>query len=77
MKKEQVLIGLGVATAIVTAFNGHVQADEVTNKQSNKTTVSQSETKKDVEVSESDVKNAEVKTESNNWGRKECSEDCW
>ena len=41
MKKEQVLIGLGVATAIVTAFNGHVQADEVTNKQSNKTTVSQ------------------------------------
>ena len=61
MKKEQVLIGLGVATAIVTAFNGHVQADEVTNKQSNKTTVSQSETKKDVEVSESDVKNAEVK----------------
>ena len=61
MKKEQVLIGLGVATAIVTTFNGHVQADEVTNKQSNKTTVSQSETKKDVEVSESDVKNAEVK----------------
>ena len=61
MKKEQVLIGLGVATAIVTAFNGHVQADEVTNKQSTKTTVSQSETKKDVEVSESDVKNAEVK----------------
>jgi len=61
MKKEKVLIGLGVATAIVTAFNGHVQADEVTNKQSNKTTVSQSETKKDVEVSESDVKNAEVK----------------
>ena len=50
MKKEQVLIGLGVATAIVTAFNGHVQADEVTNKQSTKTTVSQSETKKDVEV---------------------------
>ena len=37
MKKEQVLIGLGVATAIVTAFNGHVQADEVTNKQSTKT----------------------------------------
>ncbi|MFS9115970.1 hypothetical protein [Streptococcus infantis] len=61
MKKEQVLIGLGVATAIVTAFNGHVQADEVTNKQSTKTTVSQSETKKDVEVSESDVKNVEVK----------------
>ena len=61
MKKEQVLIGLGVATAIVTAFNGHVQADEVTNKQSTKTTVSQSETKKDVEVSESDVKNIEVK----------------
>ena len=61
MKKEQVLIGLGVATAIVTAFNGHVQADEVTNKQSNKTTVSQSETKKDVEVSELDVKNVEVK----------------
>ena len=61
MKKEQVLIGLGVATAIVTAFNGHVQADEVTNKQLTKTTVSQSETKKDVEVSESDVKNAEVK----------------
>ena len=61
MKKEQVLIGLGVATAIVTAFNGHVQADEVTNKQSNKTTVSQSETKKDVGVSESDVKNVEVK----------------
>ena len=61
MKKEQVLIGLGVATAIVTAVNGHVQADEVTNKQSTKTTVSQSETKKDVEVSESDVKNAEVK----------------
>lgn len=61
MKKEQVLIGLGVATAIVTALNGHVQADEVTNKQSTKTTVSQSETQKDVEVSESDVKSAEVK----------------
>ena len=61
MKKEKVLIGLGVATAIVTAFNGHVQADEVTNKQSTKTTVSQTETKKDVEVSESDVKNVEVK----------------
>jgi len=31
MKKEQVLIGLGVATAMVTAFNGHAQADEVVN----------------------------------------------
>ncbi len=37
MKKEQVLIGLELPTAIVTA--GHAQADEVTNKQSNKTTV--------------------------------------
>ncbi len=42
MKKEQVLIGLGV-TAIVTAFAATgVQADEVTNKQSIKTTVSRS-----------------------------------
>lgn len=61
MKKEQVLIGLGVATAMVTAFNGHAQADEVVNKHSTKSTVNQSETKKDAEVSESDVKNAEVK----------------
>ena len=61
MKKEKVLIGLGVATAMVTAFNGHVQADEVANKHSTKTTVSQSETKKDAEVSESDVKTAEAK----------------
>jgi len=34
MKKEQVLIGLGVATAMVAAFNGHAQADEVVNKHS-------------------------------------------
>lgn len=61
MKKEQVLIGLGVATAMVTAFNGHAQANEVVNKHSTKSTVNQSETKKDAEVSESDVKNAEVK----------------
>lgn len=61
MKKEQVLIGLGVATAMVTAFNGQVQADEVVNKQSTKSTVNQSETKKDADVSESDVKNAEIK----------------
>lgn len=61
MKKEQVLIGLGVATAMVTAFNGHAQADEVVNKHSTKSTVNQLETKKDAEVSESDVKNAEVK----------------
>ena len=56
MKKEQVLIGLGVATAMVTAFNGHAQADEVVNKHSTKSTVNQSETKKDADVSESDVK---------------------
>ena len=55
MKKEQVLIGLGVATAMVTAFNGHAQADEVVNKHSTKSTVNQSETKKDADVSESDV----------------------
>lgn len=61
MKKEQVLIGLGVATAMVTAFNGQAQADEVVNKHSTKSTVNQSETKKDAEVSESDVKNAEEK----------------
>lgn len=61
MKKEQVLIGLGVATAMVTAFNGHAQADEVVNKHSTKSTVNQSETKKDADVSESDVKNAEIK----------------
>lgn len=61
MKKEQVLIGLGVATAMVTAFNGHAQADEVVNKHSTKSTVNQLETQKDAEVSESDVKNAEVK----------------
>lgn len=61
MKKEQVLIGLGVATAMVTAVNGHVQANEVTTEHSTKNTVSQSETKKDIEVSESDVKNVEVK----------------
>ena len=61
MKKEQVLIGLGVATAMVTTFNGQAQADEVVNKHSTKSTVSQSETKKDADVSESDVKNAEIK----------------
>ena len=61
MKKEQVLIGLGVATAMVTAFNGHAQADEVVNKHSTKSTVNQSETKKDADDSESDVKNAEIK----------------
>ena len=61
MKKEQVLIGLGVATAMVTAFNGQAQADEVVNKHSTKSTVNQLETKKDAEVSESDVKKAEVK----------------
>ena len=61
MKKEQVLIGLGVATAMVTAVNGHAQADEVVNKHSTKSTVNQSETKKDADVSESDVKNAEIK----------------
>ena len=61
MKKEQVLIGLGVATAMVAAFNGHAQADEVVNKHSTKSTVRQSETKKDADVSESDVKNAEIK----------------
>lgn len=61
MKKEQVLIGLGVATAMVTAFNGQAQADEVVNKHSTKSTVNQSETKKDADVSESDVKNAEIK----------------
>lgn len=61
MKKEQVLIGLGVATAMVAAFNGHAQADEVVNKHLTKSTVRQSETKKDADVSESDVKNAEIK----------------
>lgn len=66
MKKEQVLIGLGVVTAMVTAFNGHAQADEVVNKHSTKSTVNQSETKKDADVSESDVKKCGNKTESNN-----------
>ena len=28
MKKEKVLIGLGVATAMVTGFNNNVKADE-------------------------------------------------
>ena len=51
MKKEQVLIGLGVATAMVTAFNGYAQADEVVNKHLTKSTVNQSETKKDADVS--------------------------
>ena len=55
MKKEQVLLGLGLATAMATGFTNHVKADESINEKS-----SQVETKK-AEVTESDVKNAEVK----------------
>ena len=58
MKKEQVLLGLGLAMA--TGFTNHVKADESINEKSRKVNVTQVETKK-AEVTESDVKNAEVK----------------
>lgn len=60
MKKEQVLLGLGLATAIATGFTNHVKADELTNEKSSKVNATQVETKK-AEVTESDVKKAEVK----------------
>ncbi len=60
MKKEKVLIGLGVATAMATGFTNHVKADELINEKSSKVNATQVETKK-AEVTESDVKNAEVK----------------
>ena len=61
MKKEKVLIGLGVATAMVTGFNNNVKADETINEHSTQNNVTQVETKKLVDVTETDVKNAEVK----------------
>ena len=60
MKKEQVLLGLGLATAMATGFTNHVKADELINEKSSKVNATQVETKK-AEVTESDVKNAEVK----------------
>lgn len=60
MKKEQVLLGLGLATAMATGFTNHVKADELINEKSSKVNATQVETKKE-EVTESDVKNAEVK----------------
>ena len=59
MKKEQVLLGLGLATAMATGFTNHVKADESINEKSSKVNAT-SETKKDADVSESDVKNAEI-----------------
>lgn len=61
MKKEKVLISLGVATAMATGFNSSVKADESINKHSTPNNVTQVETKKLVDVTETDVKNAEVK----------------
>lgn len=60
MKKEQVLLGLGLVTAMATGFTNHVKADESINEKSSKVNATQVETKK-AEVTESDVKNAEVK----------------
>ena len=60
MKKEQVLLGLGLATAMATGFTNHVKADELINEKSSKVNATQVETKK-AEVTESDVKKAEVK----------------
>lgn len=60
MKKEQVLLGLGLATAMATGFTNHVKADESINEKSSKVNATQVEIKK-AEVTESDVKNAEVK----------------
>ncbi len=60
MKKEKVLIGLGLATAMATSFTNHVKADELINEKSSKINATQVETKK-AEVTESDVKKAEVK----------------
>ena len=60
MKKKQVLLGLGLATAMATGFTNHVKADELINEKSSKVNATQVETKK-AEVTESDVKNAEVK----------------
>ena len=60
MKKEQVLLGLGLATAMATGFTNHVNADESINEKSSKVNATQVETQK-AEVTESEVKNAEVK----------------
>lgn len=60
MKKEQVLLGLGLATAMATGFTNHVKADESINEKSSKVNATQVEIKK-AEVTESDVKNVEVK----------------
>ena len=60
MKKEQVLLGLGLATAMATGFTNHVKADESINGKSSKVNATQVETK-NAEVTELDVKNAEVK----------------
>ena len=60
MKKEQVLLGLGLATAMATGFTNHVKADESINEKSSKVNATQVETQK-AEVTESEVKNAEVK----------------
>ena len=46
MKKEQVLLGLGLATAMATGFTNHVKADESINEKSSKVNATQVETKK-------------------------------
>jgi LPXTG-motif cell wall-anchored protein len=61
MKKEKLIVGLGVATAMVAGFNNKVKADEVTPVNATETNTTQSKTVKEVAPTESDVKNAEVK----------------
>ena len=46
MKKKQVLLGLGLATAMATGFTNHVKADESINEKSSKANATQVETKK-------------------------------
>ena len=41
MKKEQVLLGLGLATAMATGFTNHVKADESINEKSSKVNATQ------------------------------------
>lgn len=61
MKKEKLIVGLGVATAMVAGFNNKVKADEVTPANATETNTTQSKTVKEVAPTESDVKNAEAK----------------
>lgn len=61
MKKEKLIVGLGVATAMVAGFNNKVKADEVTPVNATETNTTQPKTVKEVAPTESDVKNAEAK----------------